>query len=430
MRLFTLFKRPDLRAYLLIVSMGWTGSLFGQTPSADSAAAESWSHNLLQAERLTGDWGGSRTYLEEHGVRFSIYYNHYYAHKDNGGKVEKSDGAHSGSVDLIGQFNLEKLNLIPGGAILVHAKTLYSDSINDDVGALGNPIDDADGDRGPYIAQLYYQQSLADRKFEFRVGYLDQQTMLDRNAFANSEDKQFMNTYLDNNNAIIPLAVGPGIAVFFNPSRHLSFVLGTANAQSKPYQASFDTLFNGDWDYYGYFETDLHYRTPFPHDALPGNFRIGLFFDPRDKTEFDSDPADPDISHDDIGFYLTADQMMYLEPESLDEGLGIFVRYGWREGKINKIEQFYSAGLQYRGLLPSRDDDKLGVAFYAALGSDEYQDGVDSDFDKETGYEAYYLFQLTPALTVTPAVQYLSQPGALTSRSDALIGALRVRFSF
>ena len=51
---------------------------------------------------------------------------------------------------------------------------------------LGDPIDDADGHHGIYIDQLWYQQSSPDHKFQVRAGYLDQQTILDRNEFANS----------------------------------------------------------------------------------------------------------------------------------------------------------------------------------------------------------------------------------------------------
>ena len=99
---------------------------------------------------------------------------------------------------------------------------------------MGDPIDDADGHHAIYIDQLWYQQSSPSRKLQVRVGYLDQQTILDRNVFANSEDRQFMSTYLDNNNAIIPLAIGPGAAVFYNATDWLSFVVTTSDAESRP----------------------------------------------------------------------------------------------------------------------------------------------------------------------------------------------------
>ena len=363
-----------------------------------------WLRNTTQA---TGDWGGARPSLENRGVRFSLYYIHNYGHKSLGGFDRTSRGSHSGSVDLFGQFDFDKMNAIRGGEALIHLKNNWSRNINPQIGALGDPIDDADGHHAVYVAQLWYQQNSPGRTLQVRVGYLDQTTILDRNAFANSEDRQFMSTFLDNNNAIIPLAIGPGVAVFYNATDWLSFVVTASYAKSRPPTFSFATAFDGE--YFTYFETDLRARLNSANGPLTGNYRFGLFIDPRDQIAFGSDR----IKKRNEGFYLSLDQMLYGEPTGDDQGVGVFFRYGWRSADVNRITHFWSGGVQYKGLFPRGEQQTIGFGMYSAVGSDLYREHIDPAFDRETAYEAYYAFQLSPAFRLTPGIRNSSGPSQI-----------------
>ena len=97
---------------------------------------------------------------------------------------------------------------------------------------------------------------------------------------------------------------------------------------------------------------------------------------------------------------------------------------------MNRIAHFWSAGAQYEGLLPRADHHTIGFGMYSAIGSDLYRTFVDPDFDRETAYEIYYSVQLTPAFALAPGVQYVNQPGALSSRAGVWVAALRARISF
>jgi len=382
---------------------------------------KSWSVNTAQ---LTGDWGGARTDLEAQGFRFSLFYIHYFGHKGVGGLDPRSRGRQSGSVDLFGQFDFQKMGVVRGGEALLHIKNNWSRNINPEVGALGDPIDDADGNHAVYIDQLWYQQSSPSRKLQVRLGYLDQQTILDRNVFANIEDRQFMSTFLDNNNAIIPLAIGPGAAVFYNAADWLSFVVTASDAKSRPPDFSFATAFDGE--YFTYFETDLKARIGSSNGPLTGNYRFGFFLDPRDRMVFGSDR----IVKRNEGFYVSFDQMLYGEPSGDDQGFGAFFRYGQRPSNVNRIARFWSAGAQYKGLISRADQHTIGFGMYSAIGSHIYRDEVDPEFDRETAYELYYAFPLTPAIVLSPGVQYVDQPGGLKTRDSVVVFALRVRLSF
>lgn len=390
---------------------------------------------LWHTDRLSGDWGGLRTKGEDRGVKFSLYYIQYYAWKSAGGVEPSSKDVFSGSVDFFTQVDFQKLGWIPGGEMLLHVKNNWGLRINESVGALGDPIDDADGDHPIYIDQLYYQQNLFDKKLQLRVGYLDQQTVLDRNAYANSEDVQFMNGYLDNNNAIIPLTIGPGISLFLNPNDWLSFVLGVADANARQYVSNFETTFDSDLKLNGYFETDFRYEHPTPRGPLIGNYRVGLVLDPTDREIYGSG-SPSQTSGSNLRFYLSFDQQVYAERnQSNGQGLGLFARYGYKDGKLNfggnPTEHFWSVGAQYLGLIPHRDHDALGFGFYSAIASSsrrEY-DPASADLDREDGYEVYYRYQLTPTIALTPGFQYIHQPGTRTTVDDAWVIAFRARFT-
>lgn len=396
-----------------------SGLIAGASVSAQEAPA----NGFLSTTQVTGDWGGARSSLEDRGARFSLFYDHSSGYKNTGGLEPTSRGRHSGSVDLFGQFSFDAMHAIRGGEALVHAKSTWGSNINPQTGALGDPIDDADGDHAPYIAQLWYQHSSSGRTLQVRLGYLDQQTILDRNAFANSEDRQFMSTFLDNNNAIVPLAVGPGVAIFYNAADWLSFAVTASDAKSRPRDFSFATAFDGE--YFTYFETDLRARLPSANGPLAGSYRVGFFIDPRDKVAFGSDR----IAKQTKGFYLSLDQLVYGEPTGDDQGLGLFFRYGWRPADVNRITHFWSAGAQYKGLFPRGERQTVGFGMYAAKGSDLYRDHIDLMFDRETAYEVYYALQLRPSFALTPAIQYVNQPGALTTRDNVFVFAFRARIS-
>ena len=397
-------------------------------PAAEPAPKKDW----FGQKYMTGDWGGTRTELEDLGIKFGIYYNHFYGILTNGGRDLNNAQRNSGTWDVLIWVDFEKMGLIPGGELFFWPKGHFSRNINTKVGALGQPFDDADGDKVVYIDALRYRQSFFERKLEFQFGYLDQQIALDRNAYANSEDRQFFNTYLDNNNAIIPLTIGLGATVFINPTDWLGFTLGAADGDARLFRTGFDTAFHDGADFFGYFQTDFKIKVPSPNGDLPGNYRFGLVYDPRTKQTFEDTSLGRPVEYEtgDVAFYMSLDQMLYRENPEDQQGLGWFFRYGYRDGEVNRIQHFWSTGAQYQGLVPRREQDVLGLGMYSVISSQNYRDTVNDDFRRETGYELYYKIQVTPWLTFTPDLQYIYQPGGLTSATDAFVIGFRARVIF
>lgn len=353
-----------------------------------------------------------RARLEQEGFRVNVFYNQLATAKNAGGADGNSGGALSGSSDFIAQWDLDRSG-VANGRFLVHLKADYNGNLNSRVGAWGDPFDDADGTLA-YVAQFWYEHNFAHGRFQVRAGYLNQQTALDRNAFANIEDVQFMNEFLDNNTALLPLGITPGVSLFINPTDWASFVVSVVDANSPLAEFDRRTLFNGD--YVTFVEADFRSRLSSKAGPLIGNYRFGGFVDSRRFTR----AGVPDDAVHNRGAYVSFDQQLLAEGDDAHQGLGVFFRGGRRPRDRNLVDQFWSAGVQYRGLFSGRDDDVLGLGGYRA---------GDDRAGSESGFELYYAFPLGKAFVVTPAMQYIHNPGGRTSRSDALLAALRIRLA-
>jgi porin len=392
-----------------------------------SAPARAGGPAWLQSPRLLGDPGGWRSALDDHGFSTIGYVNHY-----TGVLLRGAHGdGHSGTVDLFGIADLEQAVGWPGGTILVHAKSAFDENVNGQAGTLNDPFDDADFDEPIYIAQLWLEQALWAERVRFRLGYLDSQVTYDRNAYANSEDRQFFSTFLDNN-GLLPLKVGFGAALILRPWEPVEIVVGTADADNSPPKAGYDTAFDGVRSMMFYAEGTLHWELGRRQPAMPGTLHVGVVRDATRRTRFrrpvpGEPPPDPDRGH--WIFYVSADQMLYRESADPEQGLGWFGRYGHADEDRNRVADFWSTGFEYRGVLPTRDRDVLGVGVYQTIPSDRYRDEIDSGFGEETGIEAYYQIQLWPWLTFTPDVQWVNDPGGSSQGRDVWVLGFRFRVS-
>jgi porin len=108
--------------------------------------------------------------------------------------------------------------------------------------------------------------------------------------------------------------------------------------------------------------------------------------------------------------------------------LGIFARYGYADQKRNDLSSFWSAGLQYQGLLARRDEDVLAVGFARGFFSNEA--AMTFPGGSESVLESYYSVQIAPWVTVSPSIQYLANPGGSSTVADAIVVGVRAQIAF
>ena len=397
--------------------------------AAEGTTSRGWGRYLLETPRLLGDPAGARSRLEQLGISFQLYFNTTLGAKPEGGAHPDGVVRNSGSVDFFTLLDLEALAGVRGLGFLLHVKGSYGRNVNPQVGALADPIDDADFDAPIYVAELFLDQDWFRDRLNVRLGYLDQQTTFDRNAYANTEDIQFMNAALDNN-LIVPLKVGFGAVARVRPLDWLTLSIGTNDADNDPRHPGIGTAFKGIDRWMAYLEVAVSGTLKSRRGPLPGALRVGFFRDASRRIRFDSGATPPATSRGHWGAYLNFDQLVYRESTDDLQGLGVFGRWGIADGNENRVRHFWSLGLQYLGSIPGRDRDALGLGVYQAIASSTFREEVDPTAADELGIELYYRWQALPWLALTPGLQYIVNPGGTSANRNAVVLALRGRFRF
>ena len=137
--------------------------------------------------------------------------------------------------------------------------------------------------------------------------------------------------------------------------------------------------------------------------------------------------GEPDRRPDDWVLYYNFDQFIYTEQEDKTQGVGLFGRFGWSNGRSNPIEQFYSIGIGGKGSIPKRDNDTFGIGYYHLNMSDDLPGLRHS----EQGIEIYYNIEVTPWLHISPDLQVVVDPGAgFGDRDVAIVYGMRAQMSF
>ena len=388
--------------------------------------------DLLNNKRLTGDWGGVRTRLEDQGFEFGLSMTHVYQHNARGGVRTRNGHRVSGSYDIELTFDFGALKLWKGGTLYALAEGSWDDGVSDRgyVGDIFGVNGDAGGDRSIDLSELWYEHKFLDGKLRIKLGKLDLGADFETNAFANDEAEQFLNNALINAGNVPFPDVGHGIQFVAKPCNWFYFGAGVSDAAADGRETGFRTAYHGRDDFFSVYEFGF---TPDETDwgNLPGAYRFGLWYDPQPKEKFINDLGGrrrPRLRRGDVGFYANFDQVVFRENAFGKQGLGMFFRYGFAHDDVNEIEHFWSVGAQYMGLIPTRDDDVLAFGVAQGVLSNDLR-LVGADPHRETVLELYYKAEILPWLTISPDFQWILRPGGENGR-DAFVAGLRLQMSF
>ena len=113
--------------------------------------------------------------------------------------------------------------------------------------------------------------------------------------------------------------------------------------------------------------------------------------------------------------------MIWREPGTKDQGIGVFARVTGSSGDRNPVSLFVNAGATWKGAFRSRPDDTIGLgAGFARISDSARQADGDVAFFSGTAYprrtgetvlELTYQAAVTPWLTLQPDFQYIFSPG-------------------
>ena len=334
---------------------------------------------------LTKDWFGLRPYLAEHGVNFSGKYkgdNKFYQNDGN----KDSSRRHKSHLSLNGTFDFGKIAGIDGLVVFTSFSTW----------------DDQGGSEGSQLDKIWIEQEVLDGQFKVKIGKLgvgdDFHYNKNSSGFLGgrfSESPTVLGSPFDTTafgmvaqtlpteNTYISLGVFDGAAhrgyplskrgpktLFGNPGD--TFLIGEAGYSWKNRDDKNRSIGGGVW----------HHSGPHAHNDGVGE-QSGVF-----------------------GFYGLYDFDINSESEGSKQGLKGFARYAYTDPAYSTVDHELGFGLNYLGLIPSRDDDRCGVGISFA----NISESVTTTANEQMLYEAFYNYKWTKFITVHLNYQLNTNP--------------------
>ncbi len=419
--------RSGVRFFILMVLLNPAGFCRGGN---EDYTDNSIRRNFWERETLTNSFWGLNDQLSDKGIEIDFGITNVYQVNIKGGlSTHNHKGRHVGRYDMKLSADFEKLLGIEGGSFFIHGWGGWPDEEGIDglsVGSYFSTNAVSVGNREMDIVECFYEEPFFSNNLTLTAGKLDFTGIFDSSEYADDECAQFLNVSLVDDPAIPFPQQGLGVVLTCNLTDSLYIMGGVTDAQADRRKTGFRTTFHNE-DYFFYIlETGITTQLDSAKGFLQGTYRAGLWNDPRPKANSDS----IENYQDDVGFYLSCDQMLAKEnTDSKDsQGLGAFFRYGYANSKRNDITNFWSFGFQYQGLLEGRDDDVLGAGFAQGIFSNKaYLTYFD---DYESVLEVYYNAKIIPWLAVSPSIQYITNPSGAKGVDDAIVFGIRVQMNF
>jgi porin len=357
----------------------------------------------LERDTLTGDWGGGRTWLKEHGITIKPRLTQFYQ------GLTAGEGDHGfeygGKADLLFNADLGKFGLWNGFSMTVHAEYNFGQSVNQRGGMI-MPVNTA----------LMFPGMEGSDAFDFSSVTLTQ-------TFGDSVSLLAGKISIIDYCVPKPFMGGGGIDSFWNivfaapPSGTVpAYFLGAIlSVRTEP--ATF-----GLWVY----DPNSSVNKPGLEDAFAdgvtirgsvsfpvtiagrtGHQGLAASYSTKDGTDLstldgstipDPPPGTVGIKNSRYYFAYTFDQYLYQSKENPKEGIGLFGQLEISDGNPNKLYWMIFGGVGGTGLIPGRSLDNWGIGYYYAALSPHLKDSLAPSLRirDEQGGEMFYNFALTP----------------------------------
>jgi porin len=401
---------------------------------------------------LFGDWLGARPELADQGIKPQVLFITDPFVNASGGRRRGFSEYDLLALDLL--LETEKLLGWRGGEFHVGFANNSGTSLSQRYVGNNFPVQLADvADPNPRLTYLSYTQSLFDDKLSVRFGRLTINSVYGEEFAGSQYFKAFTSVAFD----LIPLGI------FLNAPGAFGYPLTTWGARVKfePVESFYAMVgcYNGDpglkdGDRHGVDFTlhgppfvigEVGYRRNYGNDAtgLPGNLKLGAYFNGGDAEVFDSGlrGGPSETVQNRYGFYVIGDQaiMRWGDPAE-KRHLGVFGAFTCApDQRVNEVPYFFDAGLVAYGFLPSRPRDYAGFGVaYGSFSGDlrrvqelraltDPSVGVQS---REMTLELTYGCTVRPGLLVQPSLQFVVNPGGDKAVPNALAIGVNVVFNF
>jgi porin len=429
--------------------LGWASCAAAQdapaAPAADEQQPPQGPHagGLWERDLLTGDWGGMRTDWENHGVLLGANYIGEILGNPTGGVRQGT--IYEGRLEVLLNLDLEKIAGWSGATVHANAYQIHGRGLS--ANDLGNNLlvaSNIEAERATRLFDLWLEQHLWSNLVSVRIGQLaaDDEFIVSQYAslFVNSTFgwPGITATDLPSGGPAYPLST-PGVRVKLQPTDQLSLMAAVFNGDpagrglgTPQSRDPSGTAFRVNDDAFAIVEAAYALNQEKDATGLPGTYRIGGWYHSGQFADQRFDAAGLSLANSarsgvpgqhrgDYGLYAVVDQLVWRAPESKDQGLGVFLRLSGSPSDRDEVDFYVDGGVNYKGLLPSRSEDVLGLGLAYAHISDAAS-SLDRDLnvfngtshpvrDYEMALELTYRAQLTPWWTVQPDLQVIFHPG-------------------
>jgi len=450
---------------VLAAALSFIGFAVLAGPNVAGADTSPWSQ-WVGGDTMTGDWGGLRAALLDHGLKISGGYDAEGWGNITGG-FERG-AVYTGLLYVALQLDLQKAMGWPGASFDTRWLWITGQDASRDLAGNFLTISSIAGYNSVRAYELWLQQNWLDDAVSLRLG----QIAADTDFFVS----KYASTFL-NNTFGWPASMGSnlpgggpgypigtlGVRLALNPVGWFTFQTAVFQGNVYPQNVNlhgFRWRLNGANGFFFLNEAQLRWNQRAEDTGLPGQFSAGAWYHTARFARSD----DAGSVRGNYGVYAMLDQMVYREPGEMaapsaapqsdgkkvagatganggapvvkksDQGLGVFGRIAYEPQDRNFIGLYFDTGLTYKGLIPTRDADTIGVAFaYAQLSSGAKRAARAAGAvgaSAEMALEATYQAQITPWLGVQPDLQYIINPGGSQDLDNALVLGCRVAVTF
>jgi len=288
----------------------------------------------------------------------------------------------------------------------------------------GSLNEDAIGDQGLEVSELWYQQEILDGMFKFKIGKVDITDNFDTNNVADDEETQFLAGIFVNNPTIEFPDYCFAATLWAQPTKLISIGLAYGDA---------DADWNNVLDYpFLMAEVDIHPEL----FGLEGNYRFMAWRNGMNHKDWKDTSG-----HANFGFAISADQKVLPE-------LTLFARWGWQDPDIanekniednltseavGTIENAISVGFQLDGAYWGRDKDHVAFAYGWNILNGNYRDFLrDKGLSPrdEHHFEVYYHLAINDNVNICPDVQFIMNPAGVKENHNMLVVGIRGQVEF
>ena len=290
-------------------------------------------------------------------------------------------------------FESTGLTAFPAGGFDIGAFSFSG--VTDGIGINGTvPV--APGSITVYEAGIRYAMPVGEMTLNWEMGKLDPRTRFLQNAYADDENTQFMNNLFDDSPSILWMSDAFG-------TQYLGWYFWLNFGDQDQFVVSWGWWnTSGQYWNHGQLYFQIAWEGEISGRAL--NVRAMGMID-----GFNEDAA----GDDDFSWGVSGDYR-------LNDKVGLFFRVAANTKDVNPVEMDFEIGAAFFGLIGSRPDDVIGLAF-GYISTNENVTGTLPE-DTEMTIELYYNFMVEDGkLQITPHLMWIMDPnGNAFSGDDTL----------